>query len=179
MVHYRRCRIESASYFFTLALADREAKTLTEHAALLGDSLRRVQRLKPFRVDALVLLPEHLHMVWTLPESDSDYPSRIQALKAGFTFSLGRAAGLSLPLRTEGGRQLWQRRYWEHCLRDEDDLRRHIDYIHFNPVKHGWAQRAADWPYSSFQRHVRLGSYAEDWGVAEGLAEMSGNRGEP
>ncbi|MBT9500190.1 MAG: transposase [Burkholderiaceae bacterium] len=175
MVHYRRNRLPGASYFFTVTLADRQASTLTDHIALLGDSMRTVQQQLPFTTDAIVVLPEHLHCVWTLPETDSDYPARWKAVKAGFTKGL-RLAGVALQSRPDGGFDLWQRRYWEHTLRDEADVARHIDYIHYNPVKHGWVTRAVDWPHSSFHRYVRMGVYPEDWGIA---ADIDGAFGEP
>lgn len=174
MVHYRRNRLPGASYFFTVTLADRQASTLTDHVALLGDSMRTVQQQLPFTTDAIVVLPEHLHCVWTLPESDSDYPTRWKAIKAGFTQGL-RLAGVALAERPDGGFKLWQRRYWEHTLRDEADVARHIDYIHFNPVKHGHVMRAVDWPHSSFHRYVTMGVYPADWGLA---ADMGGGFGE-
>ena len=152
MVHYRRNRVEGASYFFTLALADRAASTLTDHITLLGDAMRRVQDKTPFDVDAIVVLPEHLHTIWTLPPGDSDYPSRWKAIKSNFTHAIARCEGTRLAPRPEGGYRLWQRRFWEHTLRDEKDVERHMDYIHFNPVKHGWVARAADWPHSSVHR---------------------------
>ena len=165
MVRYRRMRIAGASYFFTLALADRRADTLTAHVGLLGKALRSAKQQAPFHISAIVVLPEHLHTIWTLPQGDSDYPARWKAIKAGFTHGL-RELGSDLSPRPEGGFVLWQRRYWEHLLRDETDVQRHTDYIHFNPVKHGWVQRAADWPHSSFHRYVREGVYPADWGLA-------------
>ena len=165
MVHYRRNRIPGASYFFTLTLENRSARSLVEHIQLLGDSMRKAQQRAPFRVQAIVVLPEHLHAVWTLPDGDADYAARWRAIKADFTHALIKQ-GTPLKPRPEGGYRLWQRRFWEHTLRDELDVERHIDYIHFNPVKHGHVARAADWPHSSFHRYVREGVYAADWGVA-------------
>jgi len=175
MVQYRRNRVEGASYFFTLALADRSSAALTDHIALLGDAIRGAKARLPFDVDAVVVLPEHLHAIWTLPEADSDYPTRWTAIKSSFTHA-ARKQGLALADRPDGGFDLWQRRYWEHTLRSEADVARHIDYIHFNPVKHGWVKRAADWPHSSFHRYVRMGVYPEDWGMA---ADVGGAFGEP
>jgi putative transposase len=177
MVHYRRNRIEGASYFFTVALADRTASTLTDHISLLGEAMRQVQQQSPFTVDAIVVLPEHLHTIWTLPPDDSDYPGRWKAIKSNFTHAVVRAGTSRLVPRPEGGYRLWQRRFWEHTLRDERDVERHMDYIHFNPVKHGWVTRAVDWPHSSFHRYVTSGIYGADWGLADG--DDQGRFGEP
>ena len=165
MVLYRRSRLAGQSYFFTLGLQDRSASTLTDHIGLLGLAIRVAKARRPFVMTAIVVLPDHLHCIWKLPDDDSDFPARWRAVKAGFTHQLLQI-GIGLPKRAEGGYALWQRRFWEHRLRDEDDLARHLDYIHFNPVKHGWANRAADWPHSSFQRHVAMGHYEPDWGLA-------------
>ena len=164
MVLYRRNLVPGASYFFTAALRDRSSDALVRHVDLLTAALRKVREARPFTIDAIVVLPEHLHCIWTLPRDDGDYPGRWRAVKARFTQVLRPA------------KSLWQPRYWEHTLRDEEDVARHIDYIHFNPVKHGWVKRAADWPHSSFHRFVARGMYPADWGLA-GDAEVEA--GEP
>ena len=109
-----------------------------------------VKRAKPFLIDAWVILPEHMHCIWTLPENDTDYSGRWRDIKKTFTRGLGMSG-------------IWQPRFWEHTIRDENDLRRHMDYIHINPLKHGYVRRVKDWPYSTFHRHVREGIYPEDW----------------
>lgn len=164
MVNYRRNFVPGGTYFFTVALHDRGARRLTEHAGELRDAFRRILRDRPFRIQAIVVLPEHLHTVWTLPPGDGDYPGRWKAIKSAFTRSLQKT-GHPVPMRDDGSALIWQRHYWEHTIRDTDDLQRHIDYLHFNPVKHGWVERVADWPYSSFHRFVRQGSLPEDWGT--------------
>lgn len=100
----------------------------------------------------MVVLPEHLHAVWTLPEADSNYSLRWMLVKRSFTRRLGRSP--------------WQERYWEHLIRDDGDFERHVEYIHFNPVKHGLVQRAADWRHSSIHKYIRQGLVAPDWGLA-------------
>lgn len=163
MVGYRRNRIPGGTYFFTVTLADRRSQTLVEHIGLLRESFRRVRRERPFRIDAVVVLPDHLHTIWTLPEDDGDYPGRWRAIKIRFTHA-ARERDVPLTSNAKGEYDLWQRRYWEHTIRDEDDLQRHVDYIHYNPVKHGLVKRVADWPFSSFHRYVRLGRLSLDWG---------------
>jgi putative transposase len=127
-------------------------------------------------MEAVVVLPDHLHTVWTLPRDDSDYSSRWRAIKSRFTRAI-RKRGVSLIPNAKGEYDLWQRRYWEHTIRDMDDLQRHVDYIHYNPVKHGLVKRVADWPFSSFHRYVRLGWISPDWGSVSTLSH-AGDFGE-
>ena len=163
MVLYRRNRVPGGTFFFTLVLANRRSTLLTTHIDVLRESWRAVRHRWPFETVAVVVLPEHLHAVWRLPDGDDDYPGRWRAIKARFTRHLGRR-GVSIPRTKNGEYRLWQRRYWEHTIRDDVDLQQHVDYIHYNPVKHALARRVADWPYSSFHRYVRLGRLTADWG---------------
>ena len=162
MVHYRRNRVPGGTYFFTATLADRCSRILIEHIDDLRAAFRVVRRERPFQIEAIVVLPDHLHTIWTLPENDVDYPTRWRAIKSQFIRRI-RTQGVSLQANSKGGYALWQRRYWEHTIRDDDDLRKHIDYIHYNPVKHGLVSRVSDWPYSSFHRYVRRGWLSRDW----------------
>jgi putative transposase len=125
-------------------------------------------------IDAIVVLPEHLHAILTLPANDSDFAGRWRRIKGHFSSQL-LAASIALTRRPNGELALWQRRYWEHTIRDEDDFVRHVDYIHFNPVKHALVTRVSDWPYSSFHRYVREGALPEDWA---GDAKDAGGFGE-
>jgi putative transposase len=130
--------------------------------------LNRVRQERPFRIDALAVLPEHLHAVWTLPPNDYDYAGRWRLIKSRFTHALAKA-DVRLSRNAKGEYDVWQRRFWEHTIRDEVDLRRHVDYVHFNPVRHGWVQQVKEWPYSTFHRFVLQGIYPIDWaGDAEG-----------
>lgn len=165
MVLYRRNRVAGGSYFFTLTLADRRARLLTDHVDVLRDVVRRVRAARPFETVAMVVMPEHLHAVWTLPDEDDDYSGRWRAIKTGFTHGL-RQAGVSLQPNARGECAVWQRRFWEHTVRDELDLAHHVDYIHYNPVKHGWVKQVKDWPWSSFHRYVRQGVLPGDWAAA-------------
>ncbi|HEX6708129.1 MAG TPA: transposase [Albitalea sp.] len=140
MVLYRRNRVAGASYFFTVTLRDRHSDLLVRRVDDLRRAFRSARSERPFSLDAIVVLPEHLHTIWTLP--DSDYPTRWYAIKSRFTQAV-REAGEPARRSAKGEFDLWQRRYWEHTLRDDDDVARHMDYIHFNPVKHG-AGRACD-----------------------------------
>jgi len=115
-----------------------------------------------------VVLPEHFHCVLELPHGDTDYPTRLRLIKIGFSKSLPKTERRSAVRIKRGERGIWQRRYWEHLIRDEADYRAHLDYIHYNPVKHGWAKQVKDWPYSTFHRWVRQGVYPLEWGGAEG-----------
>jgi putative transposase len=135
---------------------------LIEHIDLLREVFRQVRDRRPFEVQAIVVLPEHLHTMWKLPDEDADYPGRWRAIKSQFSQGI-KKRGVVFPKTPKGDYHLWQPRYWEHTLRDEIDWQRYLDYIHFNPVKHGWVNRVADWPYSSFHRYVQRGWLPPDW----------------
>ncbi|MCB1056720.1 MAG: transposase [Acidobacteria bacterium] len=172
MPNYRRARIPGGSFFFTVVTHDR--RPFFEDAEVRGwlkEALRDVRKVAPFQLDAICLLPDHLHCIWTLPTGDEDFSRRWQRIKASVS-KRAKRSGL-VPARARTSRQrrrevdFWQRRFWEHCLKDEGDFRRHLDYIHYNPVKHGLVGRPIDWPWSSFRRYVRLGFYTQAWGVRE------------
>ena len=177
MTQYRRNFVPGGSFFFTVNLADRRLCLLTEHIDLLRAAFRYVLARHPFTVDAMVVMPEHLHAVWTMPVEDADYSTRWRLIKSHFSRALPATEWRSSSRVDKGERGIWQRRYWEHTLRDEADYQRHVDYIHFNPVKHGHKERVADWPFSTFHRFVRLGVYAQDW--AGGKSDLEGSAGEP
>ncbi len=173
MVNYRRHRIAGGSYFFTVTLRDRRSHLLVEHIDLLREAFGQVRDNLPFEIEAAVILPDHLHTIWTLPQQDDRYPARWQAIKSCFSRALAKRITITKDER--GEYRLWQRRYWEHTLRDEDDRQRHIDYIHYNPVKHGHVERVVDWSYSSFHRYVRRRILPLDWGDD---VEINGDFGE-
>jgi putative transposase len=162
MVGYRRNFVPGGTFFFTVTLADRRSKVLVDHVDFLRDALRVARRERPFVIDAIVILPDHLHAILTLPSEDSDFSGRWRRIKGHFSSAL---IGVSTQLRrrSNGSLALWQRRFWEHTIRDEGDFERHVDYIHFNPVKHSFVQRVRDWPYSSFHRYVKEGILPDDW----------------
>ena len=163
-MRYRRAKDSGATYFFTVNLADRHRRLLTDNAHVLRTVMRTVQRRHPFHVDAIVILPDHLHAVWTLPSDDADYPVRWALIKAGFSRRIPRGEQSSASRAAKGERGIWQRRYWEHMIRDETDFARHVDYVHYNPVKHGYARCAVEWPYSSIHRYIEAGTLPSDWG---------------
>jgi len=162
MVNYRRNYVPGGTYFFTVTLRDRSSDVLTANIGLLREALRTVQRKQPFHIVAIVVLPEHLHTIWTLPDGDADYPGRWRAVKSAFTRAVVKS-GIAMARNAKGEYALWQRRYWEHTIADENDFRRHVDYIHYNPVKHGLVKQITDWPHSSFHRYVEQGLLPPDW----------------
>ncbi|AXO60491.1 transposase [Pseudomonas sp. phDV1] len=170
MPNYRRAFAPGASWFFTVNLLQRRRNDLLlRHVELLRDAVRRVHRDYPFTIDAWVVLPEHMHCVWTLPPGDADYPLRWRLIKTFFCRGLPSDEYRSLTRLRRGERGIWQRRYLEHQLRDDEDFRRHIDYVYINPCKHGLVGRVADWPHSSFHRDVVMGLYPVDWAGDIGL----------
>jgi putative transposase len=163
MPDYRRNRIPGATYFFTVNLRDRHSDLLVTHIDSLREAVRRALGQSPFRVDAWVVLPDHLHSLWTLPEGDSDFPDRWRRIKATFSRSLPDLGQRSPVKLRKGDRGIWQRGCWEHTIRDERDYATHMDYIHFNPVKHSLTENPGDWPFSSFRRCVAMGLYPAEW----------------
>jgi putative transposase len=159
MVQYRRNFVPGGTYFFTVTLADRRAALLTDRIDALGSAFRQCRALHPFETVAIAVMPEHLHCIWTLPDGDADYSTRWSLIKRVFTRKQYREG----PKEAGASNKIWQSRFWEHTIRDETDLERHVDYIHFNPVKHGYTTRAADWPHSSFHRYVKRGTLTSDW----------------
>ena len=163
MVRYRRNAVPGGTFFFTVTLADRRSSVLVDHVGLLRSAFRNTRDRRPFGVDAIVILPDHLHAILTLPPGDSDFSGRWKAIKAGFTHSIV-ATGATIHRDHRGEYLLWQRRFWEHTIRDEADFERCANYIHFNPVKHRLVSTPAEWPYSSLHRYVRAGILPRDWG---------------
>jgi putative transposase len=176
MVRYRRNFVAGGTYFFTVTLADRRSSALTDHVNVLRAAFRTTRKPHPFIVDAIVVLPDHLHMVMTLPTGDADFTNRWRLIKRRFTEAVART-GTLVARHRNGEYALWQRRFWEHTIRDDNDFERHVDYIHFNPVKHGLATKVRDWPHSSFHRYVRRGVLPADW--AGDAGRIQGRFGEP
>ncbi len=163
MTDYRRNYIPGGSYFFTVNLLNRKQTLLTDHIDELRESFRTVKKELPFTIDAIVILPEHLHCIWTLPESSADYSKRWQRIKSLFTRMVNIESAVSKSRTRKGEKGVWQRRFWEHTIRDQNDYNRHFDYIHFNPVKHGYVECVRDWEYSSFHHYVRDGLLPIEW----------------
>jgi putative transposase len=143
MTDYRRNRVPGGTFFFTVNLYDRRSRLLVQHIEVLRDAVRQAQRRAPFHIDAWVVLPDHMHCLWTLPEGDIDFSGRWNAIKIKFSRKMpaGEYRSASRALRRERG--IWQRRFWEHTIRDERDYAAHLDYVHFNPVKHGLVECVA------------------------------------
>lgn len=168
MSHYRRAITPGGTFFFTVVTYRRQ-KILCDDVVrqALRGAIEKVRYSKPFRIDAWVLMPDHLHCVWTLPPEDGDFSGRWSLIKSMVSRAIGGQycrpdlMGASKIAHRES--TIWQRRFWEHCIRDEDDMQRHIDYVHFNPVKHGLVRKVADWPHSTFHRFVADGIYPVDW----------------
>jgi putative transposase len=161
---YIRNRTPGGIWFFTVNLAERRGNTLlVDRIDALGAAIRRSRDEHPFDMLAFVVLPDHLHCIWQLPAGDSDYPTRWRLIKSRFSRSLASTERRNPSRLAKSERGIWQRRYWEHLIRDADDLRAHLDDIHFNSVKHGHVADVAQWPHSSFHRHVRAGLLPRDW----------------
>ena len=153
MSEYRRIRIPGGCYFFTVNLAERgNNDLLVRHVAVLRAVIAAVRRERPFRIDACVVLPDHLHCVWTLPEEDDDIAVRWMLIKTTFSRRLPPGEPRSASRRRRGERGIWQRRFWEHAIRDDHDFAAHVDYVHLNPVRHGYVTEPEAWPYSTFRR---------------------------
>lgn len=172
MPDYRRYYVAGGTYFFTVKTAWNAPIFRAEtNVRMLGSVLREMKERWPVEVVAIVLLPDHLHTIWTLPTDDVDYPKRWGWLKKEFTKQYlaqgGREQSCSESKDRDRRRGVWQRRYWEHMIRDEADLEAHFDYIHWNPVKHGYVQCVVDWPHSSFHRFVNCGHYPANWGTGD------------
>jgi len=181
MPDYRRCRQAGGMYSFTVVSYCRQTILCDPEIRLaLRQAISHVRMSQPFSIHAWVLMPDHLHCIWSLPEGDSDYSKRWGRIKRFVSHRCGDryhngCNSLSRQKRAESA--IWQRRFWEHCIRDERDYKAHLDYIHYNPVKHGLVKAARDWPYSSFNRWVKVGEYQPDWaGVTQ--TDAAANLGE-
>ena len=176
MTAYRRVFIPGGTYFFTVNLHDRHSDLLVRHIDVLRHAVARVRHSHPFTIDAWVVLPDHLHAMWTLPPNDDDFPTRWRLIKGGFSRNIPQQRPRSRSRHHRRERSIWQRRYWEHLIRDERDYQRHMDYIHFNPVKHGYVESVGDWKYSTFHRSIERGMYPPEW--ANRAARIEGLFGE-
>lgn len=171
MSSYRRSRLDGGVYFFTVVTGSRrEVLCQPEVRVALRRAVAEVRSLSPFEIVAWVLLPDHLHCIWRLPQDDADYASRWNLIKGKTTRMRGLQGSVTASGQRRRDGRLWQRRFWEHTVRDELDLTRHVDYVHWNPVRHGLVRETAAWPYSTFHRYCRLGIYPDSWsgGLADG-----------
>lgn len=163
MPDYRRNRVPGGTYFFTVCLADRRSNLLVTQIDTLRTAVRKVRAQRPFHIDAWVILPDHMHCLWTLPEGDADFPGRWREIKKAFSKQIPLDEFRTPVMAERGERGIWQRRYWEHTIVDDRDYAAHMDYTHFNPVKHGLVSHAANWPLSTFHSCVKRGLYPDTW----------------
>lgn len=176
---YRRSQTKGATFFFTvLTYKRKKILCINDNVEIIKGVFRQIMILRPFKIDAFVLLPDHIHCIWTLPEGDNDFSTRWRLIKGHFT----RRCDVMYRDKQTGNMQkkglqgVWQQRFWEHQIRDEKDFAAHVDYIHYNPVKHGLVKSPRDWEYSTFHRYVRDGIYDINWGANEiNLYENVGN----
>jgi putative transposase len=171
MPDYRRYRVAGGTYFFTINLLERRSDLLIRHIEALREAVRRTRAERSFHIDSWVVLPDHLHCVLTLPPGDDDFSNRIKAIKIRFVRAVEPNERRSSVRIARGERGIWQRRFWEHAIRDEADYARHMDYVHYNPVKHGHVTAVAQWPYSTFHRWVKAGVYSIGWG-GDGVTDV-------
>jgi len=163
MPNYRRARVPGGTYSFTVNLLERRRTLLVDHIEALRESFRVAHATRPLTLLAWVILPDHLHCVWRLSEGDDDNATRWRHIKSHFSRNIPTGERLSACRQAKAERGIWQRRYWERVVRDEDHLHRCIDYVHINPQKHGYVEAIADWPHSSFHRYVKAGLLSADW----------------
>ena len=164
MPNYRRAKIPGATWFFTVNLLKRRNNNLLiEEISLLKDCIKKVYVSHPFEIVAWVVLPDHMHCTWKLPKGDADYATRWHLIKTHFSKTLAINEYRSPSRIKNAERGIWQRHYWEHWIRDEQDFQRHFDYIHRNPLKHGLVTRVADWPHSTFHKYAKADIYSQNW----------------
>jgi putative transposase len=178
MSNYRRNYVPGGTYFFTVVTHQRPFLTSDAARASLHQAIETIRLKWPFEIVAIVLLPDHWHSVWTLPRGDSRYPLRLRQIKDAFTRSYLESGGQEsrqARSRTKHGmRGVWQKRFWEHTIDDEQDLKGCVDYIHWNPKKHGLVRSIKDWQWSSFHRFAAAGEYALDWGREDPVPGFEG-----
>ena len=163
MVLYRRTLVPGASYFFTVTLLDRRASLLTDHIDDLRMAFSIVKKRHPFHINAIVVLPDHVHCIWTMPADDADFSLRWREIKSRFSRKVINRETITDSRIRRKERGIWQRRFWEHLIRNEQDYQHHMDYTHYNPVKHGYVDSPGEWPYSSFHTLAERGFYPPDW----------------
>ncbi|MGK7944792.1 MAG: transposase [Microcystaceae cyanobacterium] len=171
-MQYRRAKTPGATYFFTLVTHHRRPIfDESENIDLLREAFRYVMKQHPLKIDAIAILPDHLHCLWTLPENYADFSTRWRLIKSYFSRKcrVDYQGKMTLSRAKKGEKAIWQRRFWEHQIRDDQDFVNHVEYIHYNPVHHGLVNAPKDWQYSSFHRYVEAGVYDVMWGAGEEL----------
>jgi putative transposase len=168
-MYYRRIFIPGATYFITVNLLDRKSTLLVDHVQRLRHSFQRAKKFYPFTIEGIVILPDHFHMMISLPQDDSNYPLRVRLIKSLFSIQLAQEETINLSRKRKGERGIWQRRFWEHLIYNEKDYENHLNYIHFNPVKHAYVQKASERPYSSIHRLIKANILPENWAFKENV----------
>jgi putative transposase len=172
-MQYRRAYTQGACYFFTVVTEKRQPLFADDaNVNLLRNAFYSIMQKRPFTIDAAVILPDHLHCIWTLPVDDADFSTRWRLVKTWFSKRCDERYKLTPNTHRMNKKQqaIWQHRYWEHQLRDEQDVKQHIDYIHYNPVKHGYVTNPVDWKHSSIHRFIKQGVIDPHWG--EGMIDI-------
>ena len=175
MANYQRLYDKSGTYFFTVVTQERRPIFFNEeNIQKLRNVFKEVMEKRPFNIEAIVILPDHIHCIWKLPHNDCDFSNRWKEIKYRFSIDYNGPFPKSDSMNKKKEKGLWQRRFWEHLIRDQEDFNRHFDYIHYNPVKHKLTERVIDWPYSSFKRFVDKGIYKQNWGaiLPENIEDM-------
>jgi len=172
MSNYIRAKIKGGTYFFTLITFNRRPLFNEELARIcLRSSFKETREKYPFKIDAICLLPDHLHCIWTLPKHDENFSIRWSMIKGRFSIQYLKKGGIdgkrNKSRSKKGEAALWQRRFWEHCIRDNEDMNKHIDYIHYNPVKHRYVKKPFDWEWTSFHKYLKINKYSPEWGTNE------------
>jgi REP-associated tyrosine transposase len=175
MPNYRRAFVPNGCWFFTVNLLERRWTLLVDRVDALRNAFEQTRDTRPFEISAIVILPNHLHAIWKLPPGDVDFSTRWRLIKTRFAKALPEHEWRSAVRAARNERGIWQRRFWEHLIRDDADYARHVEYCYINPVKHGLLRRVRDWPHSSFHRDVQLGLFPPDWA---GEVELTGKFGE-
>lgn len=163
MPNYRRAFVPGGCWFFTVNLLERSQTLLVDHVDVLRGAIAKTRANYPFEIEAIVILPDHLHAIWRLPSDDADFSTRWRLIRTQFAKALPKRERRSAVRKKRNERGIWQRRFWEHLIRDDADYARHVEYCYFNPVKHGFVRRVQDWPHSSFHRDVRRSLFPLDW----------------
>lgn len=163
-MQYRRANVKGGTYYFTVNLAERHLGFLVDHVNVLRAAVSDVRQRHPFHIDAFVVLPDYLHAIWTLPEGNADFATRWMLIKAGFSRHIAKGERRNPSRVGKGERGIWQRQYREHMIRDDRDYERHVDYAHYNPVKHGYVECAAQLTHWSIHRFIASGTLSPDWG---------------
>lgn len=163
-MQYKRSDIKGGTYFFTVNLIDRKSTLLIDQINHLKAAINNVKQNHPFKINAMVTFPEHIHAIWTLPPDDSNYAKRWMLIKSTFSRKIPKKKSINKSRLSKRERGIWQRRYWEHTIKDEKDLINHIDYIHYTPIKHQHVKTPTDWPHSTIHHYIKTGRVEPNWG---------------